>query len=154
MKLQVAVKDFKSSIEKKYPKASKKVPYIVRLIENPASPIALPGAINAYNHDCLHVLLKQDFLPKEEAFVIGFCMGNSSKIARIQVSIFKFFALYIYPVHYRLSKLDLTEYDKGFYYGSSRSIKDINLINFQEYHSYSVYRMRIILDLNDIDESL
>ena len=150
MKLQVAVEDFRGSIQRKYPKASKKVPFIVKLIENPASPIALPGAINAYNHDCLHVLLKQNFLPKGEAFVIGFCMGNSSRIEKIQVSIFKFFALYIYPLHYRLSKSDLIEYDRGFNCGLSRSKKDINLINFQQYHLYSLKKIRTLLDLNNI----
>ena len=33
------------------------VPWYVRMLENPASPLALPGAIDLFGHDCLHALL-------------------------------------------------------------------------------------------------
>jgi hypothetical protein len=38
-----------------------KIPFIVWLLENPKSPLALPGCIDLYNHDCIHLLLKQGF---------------------------------------------------------------------------------------------
>jgi hypothetical protein len=33
------------------------VPWQIWLFENPDSPIALPGSITLFNHDCLHILL-------------------------------------------------------------------------------------------------
>ena len=73
------------------------IPLIVRLLENPQSPIALPGAITLYNHDCLHVLLEQKTTPEGEAFIVGFCMGNDPATKRIHVTILKLCARYIYP---------------------------------------------------------
>jgi len=48
---------------------------VVKLFENPSSPIALPGAINLERHDCIHVILGRGLLPQDEAFVIGFYHG-------------------------------------------------------------------------------
>ncbi len=51
------------------------IPFLVWLLENLASPIALPGKIDLYCHDCLHVLLNKGFSLEDEAFVVGFTMG-------------------------------------------------------------------------------
>lgn len=40
-----------------------KIPFFVWLFENPRSPLALPGKIDLYQHDCLHLLLKKDSTP-------------------------------------------------------------------------------------------
>lgn len=35
------------------------IPWIVRLLENPQSPLALSGKISLFDHDCLHILLNR-----------------------------------------------------------------------------------------------
>lgn len=44
------------------------IPLIIRLLENPASPIALPGKITLHNHDCLHIILGVGVSSTDEAF--------------------------------------------------------------------------------------
>jgi hypothetical protein len=55
------------------------IPEIVQRYENPNSSVALPGAVSLARHDALHVLLGLGLLDQDEAFVIGFTMGNSSR---------------------------------------------------------------------------
>jgi hypothetical protein len=55
------------------------VPWYVRLLENPRSPVALPGAIDLFGHDCLHIVLGRGLLAQDEAFVIGYTMGSAPR---------------------------------------------------------------------------
>jgi hypothetical protein len=55
------------------------VPWQIWLFENPNSAIALPGAITLFNHECLHVLLDRGFSNNDEAFIIGFTIGNDKQ---------------------------------------------------------------------------
>ena len=66
------------------------IPWIIRLLENPASIVALPGKITLYNHDCLHILLEKELTLTGEAFVIGFTMGNDLKTNWFHLLIYKF----------------------------------------------------------------
>lgn len=76
------------------------IPLIIRLLENPTSPIALPGKISLHNHDCLHIVLGIGVDPKDEAFIIGFTMGNDDRIKAWHVQLFKFLSRFIYPPKY------------------------------------------------------
>jgi hypothetical protein len=128
------------------------IPRIVRLLENPSSPIALPGSINLYNHDCLHVLLAQDMSPRGYAFVVGFCMGNDYNTHWLHTIIFKLFSLYIYPQKFRLSFQEFASFDVGFEYG--RKIipkKRINRIDFSQINEYSVAKIRQIIGIREAD---
>jgi hypothetical protein len=118
------------------------IPRIVRLLENPQSFIALPGAITLYNHDCLHVLLERKTTPEDEAFIIGFCMGNDPATKPIHRLIFSFFAKYIYPQDYRFNFQHFIDFNLGFDYG--KSFKDIqfNLIDFSRYADNSVDKLQ------------
>ena len=71
------------------------VPFIIRLFENPKYDV-IPGAVTLDNHDIIHVLLGRGLLPKHEAFVIGFTMGTTQQLTKIQKSIFKFVSRYLY----------------------------------------------------------
>jgi hypothetical protein len=72
------------------------IPLIIRLFENPSSPIALPGKISLHNHDCLHIILGLGVSPAEEAFIIGFTMGNDDRTKIWHVRLFKFIARFVY----------------------------------------------------------
>lgn len=66
--------------------APEEVPFLVRLVENPA--LDLPfmdvfhGATDLPTHDYLHIVLGRGLLAKDEAFVIGFTMGATDNVGR------------------------------------------------------------------------
>ncbi|MEH2378468.1 MAG: hypothetical protein V7K27_06125 [Nostoc sp.] len=119
-----------------------KIPFIIWLLENPNSPLALPGKISLHDHDYIHILLGRGISPQDEAFVIGFTMGNDLNTNRIHLFIFKFFAQFIYPYPYKFSKLDFINFDLGFIYGKKMKIKQINEINFEKYHNETINYLR------------
>ncbi|MES1026448.1 hypothetical protein ABN584_26465 [Gloeocapsa sp. BRSZ] len=55
------------------------IPFIVWLVENPHSPIALPGKISLYGHDSLHAILNRGHSLADEVFVGSFTMGNTTQ---------------------------------------------------------------------------
>jgi hypothetical protein len=96
---------------------------MVRLIENPASPYALPGAIGLQHHDCIHILLGRGLLNQDEAFVIGFTMGTAKDaIDAEQVQLFRLAAKHLYKPPYRMTDDDLVAYDLGFAYGARPTV--------------------------------
>jgi len=82
------------------------VPWYVRLLENPSSPLALPGAIDLFGHDCIHILLGRGLLAQDEAFVLGFTMGASGRCAPWQAALFRFCSRHVYQGAFRFSELD------------------------------------------------
>ncbi|MDR9405159.1 MAG: hypothetical protein RI580_17200, partial [Halothece sp. Uz-M2-17] len=118
------------------------IPWLVRLLENSQSPVALPGSISLFNHDCLHILLGRDRSPESEAYVIGFTMGNDVRCQSIHLWIFKIFALFFYPEKYRLRWSDLGEFDRGVAHGRHLDIKNLNQINFSHLQDHSIFELR------------
>lgn len=118
------------------------IPWIVRLLENSSSPLALPGDINLFNHDCLHILLGRDRAPESEAFIIGFTMGNDRRCQRFHLWIFKIFALFFYPSKYRLRWSDLAEFERGVTQGRNFPVKNLNTINFYELQDHSLGELK------------
>lgn len=129
----------------------KDIPLFVWLLENPKSPIAMPGYINLFNHDCIHILLGRGLLPQDEAFVIGFTMGNNTSVKKFHCSIFKFFSLYLYPKNFKLQKRDLFAFELGFNYGREREIKNINKIDFHEHWDLSIGEVREKINIKQSD---
>src|SRR5262249_27159168 len=56
----------------------KKIPLLVRILENPTSPISLAGPTTLLDHDCIHIILGRGLLQQDEGFVIGYSIGNAS----------------------------------------------------------------------------
>ncbi|MCH9670486.1 MAG: hypothetical protein K0U93_03465 [Gammaproteobacteria bacterium] len=87
------------------------VPLIIRLIENPKFDIPgvniFDGAVNLYDHDCIHALLGRGLLSKDEAFVIGFTMGSTNRVSTTQQKLFELAARYLYPGPYKFSDEDI-----------------------------------------------
>lgn len=125
------------------------IPLIVWLLENPESIISLPGKISLQDHDYLHSLLDCNRSPTGEAIVIGSCMGSDPNTKKIHILIFKLFARYVYPQAYKLSKKDLTNFDRGFDYGKYLYRKNkvpLNQIKSSQFNS--VEQARIYLGIN------
>ena len=108
------------------------IPWIIWLLENPESPLALGGSISLRNHDYMHILLGRGFSPEDEAFVIGVTMGNDSQTHGLHYLIFKFAARFLYPGVYRFSKEHLNIFDAGVAAGQSLPVKNLNRYNFSQ----------------------
>ena len=98
-----------------------KIPFVIWLLENPNSLLALPGKISLRHHD-IHILLGKGISPQDEAFVIGFTMGNDLNNNKLHLLIYKLSARFFYPYTYHFSTLNIKSFDLGFMY-----IKKINL---------------------------
>ncbi|MBW4521408.1 MAG: hypothetical protein KME16_17130 [Scytolyngbya sp. HA4215-MV1] len=119
------------------------VPFIIWLLENPASPIALPGKIDLYGHDCIHVMLgRAGHSLAEEAFVIGFTMGNDLQTNWFHQLLFKLISSSLYPKKYRFSWKDFRSFDVGFFYGRSMQFSNLNRIDFSAYQNYTVSQVK------------
>jgi hypothetical protein len=105
---------------------------MVRLFENPESPIAFEGAITLERHDILHCLLGRGLIDQDEAFVLGYTMGTSRRMNRVKKWAFKT-VLANYPEPYRIMGLELKAYDLGVEAGSkceTHAIYDHPLENY------------------------
>jgi len=87
------------------------IPWYVRLLENPKSPVALAGAIDLFGHDCVHILLGRGLLPQDEAFVIGFTMGRSPRCPGWHTPLFRWVAEHVYRGAFRFSRVDAEVFD-------------------------------------------
>lgn len=134
-----------------FSKIDAKIPFVVWLLENPDSFLALPGKISLRNHDYIHLLLERGISPQDEAFVIGFTMGNDLKTNKLHLFIFKFFARFIYPYPYNFSELNLISFDLGFLYGRKIKSTQLNIFNFQNYENATINSLRKLFGI-DADE--
>jgi hypothetical protein len=124
-----------------------KIPFLVRLIEDPDSLLSLPGRIDLYSHDCLHLLLKQGFTSTGEAYVVGFTMGNDLKTNWFHLLLFKLIARFLYPHPYRHSKEEFQIFDAGFARGRELQIKDLNQATFKGWQNITLPQLRKALGL-------
>ncbi len=125
-----------------------KIPALVRLLENPASPVALPGSIALHGHDCLHVLLGRGFSAEDEAFVIGFSMGTALNCKAWHVAIFKFAAFFLYPSVYRLNRAQLEVFDRGFAYARTLAHRNLHAFDFRPFEKMPLDSLRARLGID------
>jgi len=118
------------------------IPLVVRLVENPNSPLSLTGAVSLFNHDCIHIILGRGLLPQDEAFVIGFTMGTSKTIPHWQVRLFRFLAKFVYSLPYNFSDDDLKAFDLGLAVGKSCSVDRIYLFDFKMHMNDTLASLR------------
>ena len=130
------------------------IPWIVWLLENPDSIFPLPGKINLYNHDCLHILLERDISLFDEAFVVGFTMGSDLRTNRFHLAVFKILSSLFYPQEYKFNQLHFKLFALAFDYGRSLKIKNLNQFNFKAYENKTVSELRKYLgiDLSEVKQ--
>lgn len=121
------------------------IPLIVRLIENPRSPIAFTGAVNLFNHDCIHILIGRGLLPQDEAFVIGYTMGTSKTIPAWQVYLFRHITRHIYRPPYNFADEDLEVFDLGLSVGKRCSVERIYQFDFHAWMDIPLDALRSML---------
>ena len=129
------------------------IPWLVRFMENPASPLPFPGKISLENHDCLHLLLDRDVSAQDEAFVVGFTMGNDVATKGIHKAIFKFFSRYLYPKKFQFSEEHLKTFDLGYAYGKKLAevSPNLNKINFRDYFDKTIDELKNMFKIDEED---
>jgi hypothetical protein len=127
------------------------IPLIIKLVENPNHKTSglFGGAVNLFNHDCIHVLLGRGLLVKDEAFVIGYTMGSTKGMKRWKRNLFMFMSKYFYPEGYRFGEEERFVFNMGVMAGSLCHT-DLSQINFKKYLNKQIGTIRKELKI-DID---
>lgn len=105
--------------------SASKIPWIIKLLENPESPFRFRGAVSLRDHDVLHVLLGRGLQDQDEAFVIGFAMGTAKKSSPLQRRILRFVLTRIYPEPYRIPRSVVPAFDLGFACGRETGVRNL-----------------------------
>lgn len=105
------------------------MPRIITLLENPSSPIYLPGPAKIGVHDILHCLVLRGLRSQDEAFVIGFTMGASQDANAADRIAFKNLAGSLYPEPFDFSDNDLRVFDVGFDLGLQCETRSLHLLD-------------------------
>ena len=103
------------------------IPWIVRLFENPRGLLRLHGAVSLADHDKIHVLLGRGLLDQDEAFVLGFTMGCTKEVSRLERWFFKYALSHFYPHPYRIPPRILAAFDLGFEAGMEFGRRELHL---------------------------
>lgn len=119
-----------------------KIPWIIRLMENPESPFRFRGAVSLIDHDVLHVLLGRGLQDQDEAFVIGFAMGTAKKPSPIQRRVLRFVLGRVYPEPYRIPNSLLSAFDLGFACGRETGKKNLYKMKLDSFIGVSVRQAR------------
>ncbi|MGD9649708.1 MAG: hypothetical protein AB7G80_03810 [Dongiaceae bacterium] len=122
--------------------------WLVRLLENPKSKVALSGALELFDHDIVHILLGRGLLPQDESFVIGFTMGASSTAKFWERRLFKMVAHRFYPSIYRLNGDQIKVYDMAFDGAQSSECRDLHQISFKNYMDWKLGDLRSHLKID------
>jgi hypothetical protein len=104
------------------------IPWLMWLLENPDSPFALPGSIGLYNHDCMHLILKQGFSSENEAYVVGFSMGNDVRTNSLHLWVIQTASVWLYPKKYRWHPANVAAFDRGLKLGRATKMKNLNQV--------------------------
>jgi len=102
------------------------IPWIVRLFENDQGWLRLHGAVSLEHHDMIHVLLGRGLLDQDEAFVLGYTMGSTKAVSRVERWFFKCALSRLYPEPYRISPWMLAAYDLGLEAGRECGTKNLH----------------------------
>ncbi len=124
----------------------KTYPLIIQLVENPKFDIPgidlFNGAVDLETHDCIHVLLGQGTLPKDEAFVIGFTMGSSNRVSSTEERLFSLAAIYLYPGPYKFSDEEIKVFKDASRLGFVSDCQPLSEVNYDQYMDMPVGEIR------------
>jgi hypothetical protein len=124
------------------------IPFLMWLLENPDSPFALPGNIGLYNHDCMHLILKQGFSSENEAYVVGFSMGNDVRTKWLHQWAIKISSVWLYPKKYRWQQSNVAAFDRGLKVGKATNPKNLNQSIPESWHHKTLPEIRAELGLS------
>ena len=118
------------------------IPWLIRLLENPSSPLSLPGAILLARHDAIHVLLGRGLTVQDEAFVIGFTMGATQRLREWQRRLFCWISSRLYPKVYRFAARDLIVYNMAVNAARRMPVRDLQDYPFEQHYDMTLRALR------------
>ena len=124
------------------------IPEVVQRLENPSSPVALPGAVTLGRHDVLHILLGRGLLDQDEAFVIGFTMGNATRYRDDDGLLMRQALAHWYPEPFRICGSKLQVFDLGIQAGKAMGIPDIAQIPIENLGGWTLGHARRELQIS------
>ena len=126
------------------------VPLIVKLVENPSYKTAtlFGGAVDLFSHDCIHATLGRGLGVKDEAFVIGYTMGSTKRMARWRRNLFMFCAKYLYPEGYKFGEDERLVFYNAVMAGS-KCPSDLSKVDFRHHLTSTPYYIRIKLGIDE-----
>ncbi|WP_433349723.1 hypothetical protein [Micromonospora sp. CA-111912] len=127
------------------------VPWYVRLLENPASPVALPGNVDLFGHDSIHIILGRGTLPSDEAFVLGATMGSSGRLSRWQQKLFTLATSKLYRGPWRLGRDDLLLFEMAVRFAAHQSIQPLGDVPWRDLLSWPLGEIRAKLGIHPPD---
>jgi hypothetical protein len=122
------------------------IPLIVRLLENPG--YRLPGmtlfhgAVDLETHDCIHILLGRGLLTADEAFTIGFTMGSTRQVRRVEEWLFGWLTRHVYPAPYTFDDAAVRVFSDAVRLGGLSGCESLDRIDFTRYHDVSLRDIR------------
>lgn len=120
----------------------KDIPFLVWLLENPDSPLPFPGQIRLFEHDCLHLILGLGISASDEAFIVGFTMGNDPNTKTWHMLLFRLIARCLYPEIYRFNRHHISVFNYGFKYGRQLKVQSLNTIDLLQYIDHNINEIR------------
>lgn len=131
------------------------IPLRIRLLENSASPIALPGKIDLFNHDCLHILFERGKSSEDEAIILGVTFGSHPRFNNFHLAVFNYASRFLYPYPYRFTQKHLKVLKLAFSYAKQRKFPNFSQINFRsiDFQKMTIASLRQIMgiDQNDLN---
>ena len=128
-----------------------KVPFIVWLMENPASPLKMPGSISLKQHDYVHCVLKANMRLPGEAFVIGFTMGCDPRMNMLHLWLFKIISCNLYPRQYRFrGRRHWLVFKRGYDLAKQTQVRDLETFDFDSWLDKPVEQLRQLFFCNKV----
>jgi hypothetical protein len=78
----------------------------------------------------------------DEAFLIGFTMGNSQRINYCYKEAYKFISHHLYPKVYGLRRKELMIFDRGYQYGASIDQVSLDRVDFNDFLDTKILILR------------
>lgn len=84
---------------------------------------------------------------QDEAFVIGYTMGNDEKVKDWELKFYKAATKLLYPKKYSFNDITSKVFDLGVKFGKENGIKNIHNFPFEEHHRKSIAELRNLLGI-------
>lgn len=127
------------------------IPLIIQLVENPKFDIPginiFNGAVDLFQHDCIHALLGRGLLPHDEAFTIGFTMGSTNRVTTAETRLYAMAAKYLYPGPYKFRDEDIAIFKDAVHLGYISDCIPLDSIDFKPLMDLSLAEARLAIGL-------
>jgi len=138
---------------KDYSNSPSEIPFIIRLVENPNLKLPLfrifHGAVDLYTHDCIHLILGRGLLPRDEAFVIGFTMGSTKKMFKLEKFLYHFITEHIYPHPFKFTHKEHMLFDIASSIANVSMCERLDKIDFKKMENLTLKEIREKIGLEE-----